>query len=286
MRYFAGVALAASCLATPAFAQSAAAAAELPSPADIAQKDSFTIGVGGALIPDYEGSDDYRLIPAAAIRGKVSGISFSTRGTYLYVDVIPQGSGQMDFDAGPIVGARLNRTKHHLKDNVVDLLPRRKTAFEVGGFAGVSFHGLTNPYDTLALHLDVLHDIGKAHKSTVISPNVDFSTPLSRTTYASASVGAEFVSNKFADYYFTISPTDSVATAGALPVFNADGGMKNWKASLLLNQSITGDLLHGFSIFGTGQYSRLMGDFKRSPITSDRGSASQWLAAAGVAYTF
>ena len=80
-------------------------------------------------------------------------------------------------------------------------------------------------------------------------------------------------------------PTDSLATSG-VPAFNAGGGMKNWKAGLLLNQSMTGDLLHGLSIFGTGQYSRLVGDFKRSPIVSQRGSASQWLGALGLAYTW
>jgi outer membrane scaffolding protein for murein synthesis (MipA/OmpV family) len=115
---------------------------------------------------------------------------------------------------------------------------------------------------------------------------VEFSTPLSRTTYVSASIGAEWAANKYADYYFSISPADSVRTGGVLPPFNADGGLKNWKAGLLINQSITGDLLHGFSIFGTGQYSRLLGDFRRSPIVSQRGSASQWLAAAGLAYTW
>jgi outer membrane scaffolding protein for murein synthesis (MipA/OmpV family) len=62
--------------------------------------------------------------------------------------------------------------------------------------------------------------------------------------------------------------------------------MKNWKAGLLVNQSITGDLLHGLSLFGTGQYSRLVGDFKRSLIVSQRGSASQWLGALGLAYTW
>jgi len=62
--------------------------------------------------------------------------------------------------------------------------------------------------------------------------------------------------------------------------------MKNWKVGVLGNQALSGDLLHGFSIFGTGQYSHLQGDFKRSPIVSDRGSASQWLAAAGFAYTW
>ena len=244
----------------------------------------MTLGAGAAILPDYEGSDDYRIIPAAAIRGKVSGISFTTRGSYLYVEVLPS-SGKVSFDAGPIVGARFN-SRRHISDPVVELLPRRKTAWEVGGFAGLSFHGVTNPYDSLSFRLDVLHDIGGAHKSTTFSPNLEFSTPVSRTTYVGATVGAEFVSNRFADYYFSISPADSLATGGVLPAFNASGGMKNWKAGLLVNQSITGDLLHGFSIFGVGQYSRLVGDFKRSPIVSQRGSANQWLGALGLAYTW
>jgi outer membrane scaffolding protein for murein synthesis (MipA/OmpV family) len=271
--------LGATGFAAPALAQSA------PSPEELARKDRVTIGAGAALVPDYEGSNDYRLIPAAAIRGQVSGISFSTQGSYLYVDVIPRGSGKFEFDAGPIVGARLNK-RSHIKDDIVDLLSRRKTAIEVGGFAGISYHGLTNPYDTLSVHLDVVHDVANAHKSTTFSPAVDFATPLSHTTYASVSIGAELVGNKYADYYYTITPADSLATGGILPAFNAGGGMKNWKASLLLNQSLTGDLTHGLSIFGTGSYSRLLGDFKRSPIVSQRGSANQWVVAAGLAYTF
>ena len=285
MRHLISLALAA-CFATPALAQSGPADAQTPSPEDVAHKDRVTIAVGGALIPDYEGANEHRAIPAAAVRGQVGGISFSTQGTYLYVDVIPRGSGKLDFDFGPIVGARLNRTKHHLKDDIVDLLPHRKTAIEVGGFAGISYHGLTNPYDSLSLHLDVVHDVANAHKSTTFSPAVDFSTPLSRMTFASLSLSAEFVGNKYADYYFSITPADSALTGGVLPVFNAGGGMKDWKASLLLNQSITGDLTHGLSIFGTGRYARLVGDFKRSPIVSQRGSANQWVAAAGLAYTF
>jgi outer membrane protein len=288
MRCLARFTLAACCLgiaglATPAVAQDQSAAGQMPSPKDIAKRDTVTVGVGAAIIPDYEGSDDYRVIPAGAVRGTVSGISFITRGAYLYVDVVPKSGGKIDFNAGPAIGFRLNK-RRHIHDDIIELLPRTKTAIEAGGFAGVSVHGLTNPYDTLAVRLDVLHDIGSAHKSTVFSPNVEFSTPLSRTTYASLNAGMEFVSNKFADYYFSISPTASAASG--LPPFDADGGLKNWKAGLLLNQSVTGDLLHGFSVFGVGQYSRLVGDFKRSPIVSQRGSASQWLGAVGLAYTW
>ena len=287
MRRFACLALAACFISSPAFAQNQPAAGQLPSPDEVSKRDTVTVGIGPAVTPDYEGSDDYRIIPAAAIRGQVSGISFTTRGTYLYVNVIPKSGGKLDFDAGPIAGLRLN-TRRHIKDDIVDLLPRRKRAFEVGGFVGVSAHGLTNPYDALAFRLDVTHDIGNAHKSTIVSPNVEFSTPLSRRTYASLNAGMEFVSNKFADYYFSNPEIDSLSGSGAvlLPAFNASGGLKNWKVGMLLNQSITGDLLHGFSVFGLGQYSRLVGDFKRSPIVSQRGSASQWLGAVGVAYTW
>ena len=286
MRRFFCLTLAACCLPSPAFAQTSPVASQLPSPADVANRDSVTVGVGAAVTPDYEGSDDYRVIPAAAIRGKVSGFSFSTRGSYFYFDAIPhRGASKVDFNLGPVIGFRLNK-RSHIKDDVVELLPNRKTAIEAGAFAGVSIHQLTNPYDTLAFRLDVLHDIGSAHKSTVFSPNVEFSTPVSRKTYVSLSAGAEFVGNKYANYYYIISPADSLATGGILPPFDADGGMKNWKLGLLVNQSITGDLLGGFSVFGVGQYSRLVDDFRRSPIVSQRGSAGQWLGALGLAYTW
>jgi outer membrane protein len=274
----------AACIASPAFAQAEPTAGSIPTPEEMSKRDTVTVGVGVAIAPDYEGSDDYRVIPAAAIRGKVSGISFNTRGTYLYVDLIPSDS-KFEFDAGPIVGVRLN-SRRNIDDDIVKLLPKRKTALEAGGFAGITLHGLTNPYDSLGFHLDVLHDFGNAHKSTIFSPNMEFSTPLSRSTYVSANLGAEFVSNRFADYYYSLSTADSFRTGGVLLPFNASGGMKNWKAGLLLNQSLSGNLLHGFSIFGLGQYSRLVGDFKRSPIVSQRGSANQWTGAAGLAYTW
>ena len=265
--------------ATPAFAQDAPP--PLPDPLD--QSDTLTIGAGVAFLPDYEGSDDYEMSPAAAIRGRVGGISFFSRATWLYLDVIPRGSDKLDFDVGPIVGARFNRTGK-VKDNAVEDLPELDTAIEVGGFAGVTLHGLTNPYDALSFRLDVVKDVGGAHKSTVITPTVDFGTPLSRTTYVGTSLSADFAGGGYADYYFGIDPSDSLASG--LPVYNPDGGLKSWRLGLLLGQSLSGDLTKGFALFATGSYSHLVGDFKDSPIVDDRGSAGQWLGAVGVGYTF
>jgi outer membrane scaffolding protein for murein synthesis (MipA/OmpV family) len=262
--------------AAPAFAQSA-----LPDPND--QSDTFSIGAGVGYIPDYEGSDDYEMIPVVGIRGRLSGFNFYTRGTYLYVDVIKRGDDPLEFDFGPIVGVRLNRTGK-VKDNRVDDLPERDTAFEAGAFGGVTYHGLTNPYDALGFHVDVITDVSGAHGSTLITPTIDFGTPLSRTTYVAVSASAEWAGDGYADYYYSISPNASLASG--LPQFQAEGGFKHWRLGLFGNQSVSGDLTHGWSIFGIGLYTHLSGDFADSPIVNDRGSASQWFGSLGVAYTW
>ena len=279
--------------AAPALAQPVGDAA-MPDPND--QSDTFTIAAGGAYIPEYEGSDDYEFSPFGAIRGRVGGMNFSTRGTYLYVDLIRRPESGIDFDAGPIIGIRRERVSK-IEDDFVRLFGKRKTAIELGGFAGVTFHGLTNPYDALSLRLDVVSDVGKAHKSTVFTPNIDFGTPLSKRTYVSLGASADFVSNRYADYYYSYGgvlvggPASAESPSGPLfappPLsYNAHGGMKNWKLTALVNQSITGDLTHGVSIFGAATYSRLVGSIGKSPFVDDRGSKSQWQTVLGLAYTF
>ncbi|HEY0629853.1 MAG TPA: MipA/OmpV family protein, partial [Sphingomicrobium sp.] len=198
-------------------------------------------------------------------------------------DFVPRGSGALEFDAGPIAGVRFNRTSD-VKDDVVDELEDRDAAIELGVFAGVTYHGLTNPYDALSFRLDVVKDVAGAHESTLITPTIDFGTPLSRTFYIGLSASAEWAGGGYADYYYTIDAVDALASG--LPVYDADGGLKHWRLSLLANHSVTGDLTGGWSIFGTGSYTRLTGDFKDSPIVDLRGSSTQWLAALGVAYTF
>lgn len=275
------IALSAAALLVSAPALAQQADPTLPDPND--QSDTFSIGAGAAYVPDYEGSDDYELVPLVALRGRVSGISFFTRGTYLYVDFIKRGDGPLELDLGPIVGARLNRTGK-VKDDFVDALPELDTAIEVGGFAGVTYHGLTNPYDSLSFRVDVVKDVAGAHESTLVTPTIDFGTPLSRTTYVGLSLSAEWAGGGYADYYYSIDAPGAVASG--LPVYDADGGFKHWRLGLFGAQSLSGDLTHGWSLFGAASYTRLSGDLKDSPIVSSRGSSSQWVAALGVGYTF
>jgi MipA family protein len=269
--------------AVPATAQDVGAATEQPLPDPNDQSDSFQVGLGVAFVPDYEGSDNYRIIPGGIIRAKVSGISIFSRGTYLYADLISDRQG-LGFDAGPIVGVRLNRTGK-VKDDAVDALGDRKVAIEAGGFAGLTYKGLTNPYDSLSVRLDAVKDLGNAHESWVLSPSIDFGTPVSRTTFVGLSWSADFVSRRFADYYFGIDAEGSFDSG--LPAYSfSDGGMKSWQAGLLVAHSLSGDPRKGWGLFGTGSYKRLLGDIADSPIVADRGSRTQWFGAVGVGYSW
>ena len=276
------LAAAAFSVATPAAAQVAEAEPQIP---DIELPErSFTVGVGLLAGPDYEGSDDYRLIPGAAFRADLGDIELQTRGLKLYADVIPDSDARVQFTAGPIAGVRFGRGDD-VEDDIVALLPETGTAIEVGGFAGVRITQLTNPFDSLTARLDVLHDVNGAHGSTIFTPAVDFSTPLSLSTFASLGLSMDIVGDDYADTYFGVDPLVA-ATIPELDAWDPEGGIKSSSATLVLGQSLEGDLRKGWALFGLVSYTRLYGDFADSPIVADRGSASQWFGGAGVGYTF
>ena len=56
---------------------------------------------------------------------------------------------------------------------------------------------------------------------------------------------------------------------------------------MLTAVDLDGDVTNGgWGLIFLGSYSRMLGDPKRSPVTSIRGSANQFFAAVGVGYTF
>lgn len=279
-RLAAAFASAAAFLAAPASAQDTA-------DAPIEQGgDTVTIGLGAAYVPSYEGSDSHRIVPGAIVRGRVSGFSFFTRGLQLYVDAIPEAAGSdVDFSVGPVVGLRLARTSKNMKDDRVEALGQLETGYEVGAFVGIAKQGvLTSDYDNLSMRVSYLKDVGDAHQSHIITPSIEYGTPLSRSMFVGVGASAEFVGDGYASYYFDVSPTG--AAASGLPTFSAEGGFKSWSVNSVLGVSLGGDLRHGLSLFAVGSYTRLQNDFRHSPIVSIAGSPNQWVGAIGLAYTF
>jgi outer membrane scaffolding protein for murein synthesis (MipA/OmpV family) len=246
--------------------------------------DYLAVGVGAGYGPSYEGSDDYVVFPVPLVQGRLGGIGISPRGGGVALDFVPDPPDGPGFNAGIVGKVRLTRT-HDTHDAVVNRLGKLDTAIEVGPTVGVSFPHVLNAYDSLTFTTDVLWDVGGAYQGMVVDPMVSYATPLNRGILASLSLSAEWGDRKFAKYYYSITPAQS-ATSG-LPVFDAKSGFNKAGARLLLGIDLDGDLTNGgAAIFVLGGYTRQLGDGKRTPLTRLRGSADQFLAAAGFGYTF
>ncbi len=280
--------LLAALAAVPAFAQEEQVTAGPPdniANADTVYDDTWlSIGAGVGYGPSYDGSDDYVFYPAPLIQGRIAGVGIQPRPAGIALDFLKDPAEGVGFALGPVVRARFNRSRQ-IKDPVVEAAGELDTAIEVGVNAGLSFPKVLNDYDSLSFGTDVLWDVNGAHSGMTITPTVAYFTPLSRGIAASLSFSAEHGDDDFMDYYYSVSPAQSLASG--LPTFTADSGWTKAGATLLTGFDLDGDLTNGgLAAVVIGGYSRMLGDAKRTPYTSIRGSADQWFAAVGIGYTF
>lgn len=248
--------------------------------------DWISIGAGAVYSPSYDGSDDYVISPLPIVQGSLGGVSINPRPGGVALDFIPDADGNVAFSAGVAARIRRNRASR-IKDPVVEQYGELDTAIEVGPTVGVSFPGVLNPYDSLSVNVDMLWDVAGAHKGMTISPAVTYFTPLSRAAAISFSLGASRVDDDYADYYYSVPAVTGLAPEDTLPPFQATGGFDKAGATLLAAFDLDGNLADGgLSVIALGGYSRMLGDGKRTPFTSIRGNADQWMAALGLGYTF
>lgn len=251
-------------------------------------RDYFAVAAGAITVPSYNGSDDRTVLPAFYFRGRYKGYSFSTRGTNFQVDLIRQQRGQKtDIKFGPIINLRSDRTGR-IKDPQVEALGERKMAVELGLSAGVTQSGIiTSEYDQIGLRVVGLKDISGKHGSWVVSPTIDYGTPLSKRAYIGVSASMNVYGKGFGRYYFDVDPVGSAASG--LPVYTGAGRKATagkYTLGIAGAYALSGDLRKGFVLIGGAQYGRMTGRFGDSPIVSIAGSRDQWLAGGGVAYQF
>lgn len=267
-------------IATPAWAQDPVG----PPPPD---RNSLTLGLGGGIAPEYEGASDYGFQPGGVIQGKVEGFDFQVRGPSIYVDLIRDADdSKVNLILGPVAQLRFDRTSRgDIKDPRVAALGTRDTAVELGGYAGIGFKGFLIPPASLTFDLAFVHDVAGAHDSFILTPGVALSSPVSRRTLARLGVSADYVGGGYGRTYFDVAP---VAGPGpTLAPYATDGaGFKSVGANLLLAHDLSGSPFKGWSLFGLAGYKRLLGQYARSPIVRDAGDADQYLAIAGIAYSF
>lgn len=271
--------LAAALVSVPAFAQDAGDTA--------LEGDYLTLGVGAVYVPSYWGSDDYVVTAFPAVQGNIKGIGINPRTNGVALDFIPDADdAKIGFSLGPVAGYTGNRHRQ-IKDRVVKRTGKLDDAIELGVTAGVTGYKLLNDYDQLSLSADVRWDVAGAHKGMVWSPSLTYVTPLSKGSLVTLNVSAHHGDGKFNRYYYSVTPQQSLATAGVLPVYNAKKGWDSVNVGLLGAYDLDGNLLNGgLAVFAIGSYGKQLNDGKNTPYTRIRGDADQWIGGLGVGYTF
>ena len=247
--------------------------------------DRLTVMLGAAVLPDYDGSNDYLTLPATAAFVRVRGHSIALRGTNLSVNLVPERRNQrFHWDAGPLFNLRLDRSETP-RDPVVALLRKRKVAAEGGGFIGFTKTGvLTSPYDSLSIRVQAVFDLGNVHRGAVVSAGFDYLMPVSTKSVLGLSGSVDFTDGRYARYYFGIGPRASAASR--VPEFRPKPGWKGSTLTLLAGTALKGDLRQGLMLGAAVSYSRLRGDYAASPLVATRGNRNQIALTAGLAYTF
>lgn len=195
---------------------------------------------------------------------------------------------------GPRKGARLafgpafrfrNDRNNRISDDVVARAGKLDAALEVGANVAVSIPNVLRPFDALSIGVQARRDVLSAHEGWVIEPQIGYRALLGKGFTVQAQASAEFTDNRFARYYFSVTPAQSAASG--LAQYRADGGLNRIGTTAILSYDLDRNPLNGgWSLTGVGGYSRLIGDSADTPYTAVRGDANQFILGTGVAYTF
>jgi len=249
-------------------------------------RNSLVLGLGGGIAPEYEGADDYGFQPGGVIQGKVDGFDFQVRGPNIYVDLLRDApESRWNLIAGPVAQVRFERnSRNDIDDPRVAALGTRDTAVELGGYVGIGRKGFLIPPASLTFDLAFVRDVAGAHDSFILTPGVALSSPLSQRSFARLGVTADYVGKGYGRTYFDVA---ALPNPDALPAYATRGsGLKSIGTTFLLTHDLGGDNRKGWALFGLAGYKRLLGQYARSPIVRDAGSADQFLGIAGIAFAF
>ena len=245
----------------PRFLPTLALAALASAPASAAD---FTVGIGIGVAPDYEGSDDYQLVPTWLISADDlyhPDTYVTLAGPVLRSNFIPHPH----LRAG-VSGAYIPE-RDDVEDDIVDQMDSVDASLMLGGIFGWDF--LSSPNSELAALIDLRYDVA-SDNGYLITPRLSYSNkvPNSRVT-----IGGELFTNWASDdymsEYFGVSAGDSAASG--LDQFDTDAGFKD--AGIAVNATYR--FANKWSATALGGYTRLIGDASDSPVVDDRGDANQ-----------
>jgi outer membrane protein len=259
-----------------ALAQPASTGDAVPDPADTDPGTgmNFTLGAGAGAAPDYEGSDDYEIVPLWNLR--VANLYHPK--TFVQVigprfrsNFLPSDHWRFGL-AGQFI-----KERDDVESDRVDALEKVDPSLMLGVVAGYDF--LADPQQDLVLEVEARQDVANDNGFLATIRGV-YGSRLTERWRFDASVGSTWASEDYMSSYFGIDAAD--AARSGLDQFSADEGLKDFS----VGGALTYQLFERVSVSALANYTRLLEDAEDSPVVDDAGDENQLFAGALVNYRF
>ncbi len=265
-------------VATPAGAQALSPDADAgsvtaaePVEPSAAGKTRWTVGLGPALLPEYEGSDDYRATLFPVVRAQKDYIYGQLLGLRFRSNLINDPNWRL----GPSM--RWRRGYSDVSNKRVDDLNNREGSFEIGASGGYDF---TFGKSAITAGMEFTQDVSGGHNGFVLTPALTYRGPLAPKWDFSINGDFSVASGGYMDHYFSVNSRDS--RDSGLKEYNADADVKDTSFTVTIGYQFA----EAWRLQMLGQYRRMLGDAADSPIVDDEGNPNNLFGGVIVSYTW
>ena len=230
-----------------------------------------SIGMGVAVMPEYEGSKDHktRAIPNINLfYGDTLFFTRMTAGANLLRFKTEQG---IAITAGPLLALRRGRDQD--ENAALNGLGDIDRALDAGGFVRFRKQGWH-------ASVDIRQNVTNSGQGATMKFSAGHGIPLGQKFKLRANLEATWASADYMKTFFGIDALQS--TQSGIAQYEAGSGFKDAGVSVMADYAITRD----WSGFATIRYKQLLGDAADSPIVASLGSRDQASASVGIKYRF
>ncbi|MEW6586222.1 MAG: MipA/OmpV family protein, partial [Nitrospirota bacterium] len=220
------------------------------------------VGVAVGMLPDYEGSNDYRAGGAPFFK-----LTYPKSEWYLILIATELSANILNHPflrLGPAVNYRFGRNdSFDAEDDVIERMTTVKNTVEAGAFAGVEFRASENPRNRFIASVTFLSDVGDEYKGYNISLLARYWHQAHQMVDISLGAGATYADDNYMDTYFSVDQENAGRTG--LNLFRAESGIKDFSVS----PAVVVHLSRDWHVAAGARYKRLLDDAEDSPLVDE-----------------
>lgn len=232
---------------------------------------SFTVGAGALYLPDYEGSNDYKVSPAPVVElSWRDRVRLTTKGGPGLI-VTPLAAKDVKVDLGVRYDFGRDQDDNDALKGMGDI---RGGAVAVGRFA----------YEVgpVEFGLEVARDLGGDRDGLMVAAEAEYAIGglFNGRARLSVTPHVSWADDNYMSATFGVTAAQAARSARRHAKYDAGGGFKDAGVGVGVGYVVSDSIF----VMGRIDYSRLLGDAADSPLVKGDGDADQFSGLLGVSY--